>query len=366
MMRLARELLLVTASLTAAGCAAGPGNVEIRPIADPAAKLRQGSGDLAEAKSMLALGSVGLALEAFRRVQRQQPTSADAFAGIASCYAAMGRYDLARSNDEAALALAPSNPALLNALADVLDRQGKGNEATAARAEAARLANSAKAVSPTPANAAAPVETAAAEARGTTAPIAPELVSTATIASPSVTVQLPPARPVQKAAAASPSTRVSPQSPAPAPSPAPMQVAQSSSPRLERLSPGEVALLTSGRPMWSAQVVARTRLSTTVRWIPIESAHNRPNIQLLNAAHRQGLAARTRDVLFERGWRRIDIGNAAQLREKSVVLYPAARSALGRSLALQFGFRAIPSEGDVLVILLGRDAAALRVALRHG
>src|SRR5205814_8466018 len=109
----------------------------------------QGNGELAEAQSMLALGSVGLALEAFRRIQRQQPNSADALAGIASCYAAMGRYDLARSNDEAALALAPTSPALLNALADALDHQGKGDQAEAARADAARLATSSPAVSPT-------------------------------------------------------------------------------------------------------------------------------------------------------------------------------------------------------------------------
>ena len=118
--------------------------------------------------------------------------------------------------------------------------------------------------------------------------------------------------------------------------------------------------------MWSAKLVARTRLSTTVRWIPIENASALANIQLLNAARRQGLAARTRNVLLDRGWRRIDIGDAAQVREKSVVLYPANRSALGRSLALQFGCRAVVSTGDVLVVLLGRDAAALRVAPHRG
>jgi len=147
----------------------------------------------------------------------------------------------------------------------------------------------------------------------------------------------------------------------------PVQVAQFSSPRLERLSPGEVALVTSARPMWSAQVVARTQQSITVRWIPIQSASARPAIRLLNAARHEGLAARARGVLFDRGWRRIDIGDAAEVREKSVVLYPAARGALGRSLALQFGFKAVlVSEGDALVVLLGRDAAGLRVAPRRG
>ena len=55
-----------------------------------------------------------------------------------------------------------------------------------------------------------------------------------------------------------------------------------------------IALVTSGKPIWSAQVVARTRLSTTVRWVPIQSASTRPNIRLLNAARREGLAAQAR------------------------------------------------------------------------
>jgi hypothetical protein len=129
-------------------------------------------------------------------------------------------------------------------------------------------------------------------------------------------------------------------------------------PYLERLSPGEVALVSDGRPAWRAQLVAQTHTSTTVRWVPIMTAEARPNIQILNAAQHQGLAAKTRTVLLDRGWRKIQIGNAADVRERSVVIYPASRRTLGRSLAAQFGFPSqLQGESGVLVVLLGRDAA---------
>jgi hypothetical protein len=93
----------------------------------------------------------------------------------------------------------------------------------------------------------------------------------------------------------------------------------------------------------------------------------RPNIRLLNAARHQGLAARTRNVLLGRGWRLIEIGDAAEVRTTSLVIYPASRQALGRSLAAQFGFRsAVTGKSDQLVVLLGRDAAAMRAIRARG
>ena len=93
------------------------------------------------------------------------------------------------------------------------------------------------------------------------------------------------------------------------------------------------------------------------------TAQARPNIRVLNAAQRQGLAAGARTVLLDRGWRKIEIGNAGVVRERSLVLYPMSKQTLGRSLAAQFGFRArASSETKTLVVLLGRDA--LRAAPR--
>ena len=455
---------ICSSCLVAAGCTTTTqtADIKVRAIPDAAAKLRSGSGVLAEATGQLVLGNVGLALEGFRKALREQPNSAEAYAGIAKCYEAMGRYDLAQSNYEAALALAPDSPKLLTAVAVTLDQQGEKNAAQMARQEAA-------AVQPAPELPQPRLDTTAAVAMGS-----------------SITVQLPPARPVAShvavdlssqpaiaaeraraiaAGSALPNPRVDQRAAvalgsvdavqsaagwsadaarmaastvaadlsqppaveriAPAPevwlpkprtdqraavalgetqtvqSPfassagmlralasslgveLPQQAPQRRSggqgqsvatpeelargPYLERLSPGEVALVTDGRPAWRAQVVAQNRTSTTVRWGPILSAEARPNIRILNAAQRQGIAAMTRTVLLDRGWRKIQIGDAADVRERSVVIYPASRRTLGRSLAAQFGFPSqLQGDSGVLIVLLGRDAARPVVSARRG
>ena len=86
------KITLLAAGLTAAGCAATPNGVEVRPIADPASKLRPGADRLADAKGQLAIGNVGLALEAFRSVARLYPDNADAYIGMAACYEQMRRF----------------------------------------------------------------------------------------------------------------------------------------------------------------------------------------------------------------------------------------------------------------------------------
>ena len=91
------KILLMSSGLAAASCGIDH-NVEVRAIPQPGAKWQYGGGLLADARAQLALGSVGLALESFRKLQREQPESADTYAGIAACYATMGRYDLARAN----------------------------------------------------------------------------------------------------------------------------------------------------------------------------------------------------------------------------------------------------------------------------
>lgn len=105
--------LLVMASFAAAGCAAAPDQVEVRPIGGPGTKLRAADDPLAAAKGQFAIGNVGLALEGFRKAARENPNSAEALAGMAACYETMGRDDLAEAKYEAALALAPRNATLL-------------------------------------------------------------------------------------------------------------------------------------------------------------------------------------------------------------------------------------------------------------
>jgi hypothetical protein len=308
------------------------------------------------------MGNVGLAIEGFRKALREQPDSIAALGGLAACYDEMGRYDLSRLNYEAALAIAPTDPVLLNSFAASLERQGKRMEALAVRAEAAQLASAADALDRTQAEAEAPAAPIRVAAVAPAAPIGVAAVAqpapAPVVIGPSVTVTLPPPRPVE--------------APREVPIPAPtlrqvaVDLGQFAGPRLERLSPGVVALITIEQPAVQPKVIARTATSTTVRWVPVSVAGvlGRPNIRLLNAARNQGLAARTRGYLLGRGWRKIEIGDAAQVRARSIVYYPASRRMTGRSLAAQFGFASAVQQGDVLVVLLGRDAAAKGFQIR--
>jgi Tfp pilus assembly protein PilF len=507
------KILLVGVSLAAAGCVATK-DIKVRAIADPAAKLRFGGGLLAEGRAQLALGSVGLALETFRKLQREQPASADTFAGIAACYAAMGRYDIARENYEFALAYAPSDPGLLNALAASLDRLGEREQAMQVRAEAARLAaapavraQSQQAVVAPPAvpqlssvtvklptaaevsrksaeeavaiakprlSAAAvnlpaakravlarssivpaevlvvpPIETAPAKLTETAVAIAKPLLTAAIVNLPSarpallarpipianaeISIVTPVetaralskgeaiaiARPQLTAAAVSlpgahpamidrptfnpaeiviPAliemapevTSASPRQEPPADKPRDVPAAQvavraETTPHMERMSTGEVALITNPGPVWvaqsaprksqpreptrtdravailnvaQAQATARPVANNALRWVPLRYASSSTNVQILNAARKDGLAARTRVALLSRGWRKIGIGNARNIRQRSVVLYSPARVTLARRLAAHFGCKAIKVQGvQNVVVLLGRDAA---------
>jgi len=133
------KISLLAAGLATAGCAATQTAVQIRPIADPASKLRPGADRLADAKGQLAIGNVGLALEGFRGVARIYPDNAEAYIGMAACYEQMRRFDLAESKYQAALALDPRNATLLGRLAAALDQQGKTDEAAGVRGEIAAL-----------------------------------------------------------------------------------------------------------------------------------------------------------------------------------------------------------------------------------
>jgi tetratricopeptide (TPR) repeat protein len=291
----------------ATGCSSTAEKISIRPVGDRSAQQRPGSDELAYGRAQLRLGNVGTALEAFRKVQRQQPDNAEALAGIADSYTAMGRDDVARRYYEAALAMAPDDPALLKAVSPP------------AAAHAQNLATA-----QVPTNAATPAKQEAPIPEG----------------SASVTVQLPPATP-----AALPHAATAPVAP-----------------HLERVSPAEVALVTTAKPMWQAVIVARTSVSTTVRWVPIRSAAAETPIRVLNAARYQGLAARTRRLLYSQGWRRLAIGDAPRVRSSSLVLFPATQETRAKSLAAQLGFRAAStSGGDSIIVLLGRDAARFRM-----
>src|SRR5205085_12079141 len=142
--------------------------------------------------------------------------------------------------------------------------------------------------------------------------------------------------------------------------PAPHQVvASGTGPRLERLSLGEVALVSRGESRWASLVVKQDQRSATVRFVPLRQANLRfASVRLLNAARLQGLAAQTRMTLLDRGWRGIAIGDATAPRQQSLVLYPVHRRLTALSLARQFGIKATQrTSGREITVLLGRDAA---------
>ena len=216
---------------------------------------------------------------------------------------------------------------------------------------------------------------------------------------PSVTIKLPPARPVQSAPAplampaapkaARPASVPAPVALQPAPAPAPVPVllsvelasvapvrrhlapepepavVEDKGPRLERISMGEIALITSAAPpVWKATTIARTDQSTTLRFVPLRQAYAQPvKVRLLNAARVNRLAARTRNWLNARGWRGLSIGNATATRTHSVILYPAGKRAFAKRLSAQFGFPlARRASGAHVTVLLGTDAARQRPA----
>ena len=368
MIRGARSISLA-GCIAVAACAGNGAKLEVR-AKDPSAAIRKAGGSSLDlARGQLALGNVGLALEGFRRAARELPMSAEPLRGIANCYEAMGRHDLAQTNYEAALAFAPRDLTLLKALAQSMERRGKIAQAAAVRAEIGQLSADQLAVAAAP-----PVESQAVASSASTpqtiavadtkpieapsarqpqiqeamraAPLPPATVEPAQVAASSVTIALPPPR-----------SEPRPQ-PAPKTMDAPVRIV-ANKPKLERMSPGEVTLLTATALAWRPVVVAQSRQSTTVRFVPLQSAAARPTIRLLNAARRQGLAAYTRDYLVERGWRRIAVGDASQQRERSIVVYPAKHAIVGRRLAAQFGFQSQAArDANEFVVLLGRDAAA--------
>jgi hypothetical protein len=149
--------------------------------------------------------------------------------------------------------------------------------------------------------------------------------------------------------------------PAPNRAPAPLRVATGTGPRLERTSLDEVTLITKSEPQWASLVIKQNQRSATVRFVPLREANARlASVRLLNAARVQGLAARTRSTLHDRGWRAIAIGDASFVRARSLVLYPAHRRSTALTLARQFGFAAAQrASGREITVLLGRDSAML-------
>lgn len=304
-------LSVIAASVT--GCASD-GAIDIRPVGRQAVAGQPASVRLGFAQGHLALGNVALALEEFRRAEREAPGNVAALAGMAECYRQMGRTDLSRRYYEQALAVAPHEPQLYVGLARAFESDGQDDAARSLRAEAAERA----------ADKAAPTITATSTVRHL--PIGENAPSAA------VTVMLAPPREVTVA---------------------------SSQARLERLSSGEVALVTAGRSPWAGRRLAANAGSANA------GADKRQALVVLNGARIAGIAARTRDYLAARGLAKARIGDAPAPRARSVLRYPLKDR--DRALHVAAQFRAAPqlelSEGP-LTLIVGRDAAVDRPGRR--
>jgi hypothetical protein len=323
---------------------------------------------------------------------------------MADCYDRMGRFDLSRRNYEAALAIAPANLTILGALASSLDQQGDRDGAGKIRQEIALRSAAAK-VQATAVAEAQPGVRVADEAvelvrivapppvmEAARPPVAPapapvilasevlksvQVIAPAAIAAPVLAVAEAVAAPpvlkaeVPQAGVASTVTVKLPRmrsagSVTPTPVTFPVKAARIEAatlpvrgPHLERLSMGEIALISAPAPMWRPATVARTSRSTTVRFIPLREASTVPvQVRLLNAARINRLAARTQSWLVARGWRGLGVGDAGTVRAQSVILYPAGKRALAQTLSSQFGFAMKQrASGSQVTVLLGRDAA---------
>lgn len=295
------------ALLTASGCS-GSGQLNIRPIGEAATTPRAPSDRVALATGQLALGNVGLALEGFRRAAREDPLSVEALLGIGACYDRMARFDLSRGAYEQALAVSPDDPALYQALAASLQAQGLTAEAVALRREAANRHTATVAPVVTPSGSVASLPTTIAEP------------------GPSVTMMLPPPREVAEA---------------------PRAV------RLERLSSGEVALLTKPSSPWTTRIATASNRSASIRF------DGRPAIVVLNAARVAGIAAHTRDLLATRGFGRSRIGDAATIARHSEIRFAPAQRANAMRLASQFPFaHPVAVASGPLTLVIGRNAPA--------
>ncbi len=346
--------LVSAAVLACTACLGGEGRLEIRPSANG---LKAGPEPVplrvAEARGHLMLGNVALALQGFRKAARDDPASVSALAGIAQCYDQMRRFDLSRRHYEMALAIAPRDPILLAAFAGSLDQQGMRAEAASVRRELAAL-----------------VADAAPAVRLAEAPPVPAVPTIAAPVGQSVTIALPPPRPVgtaqpvavepQAMAVAPVGQSVTIALPPPRPVAAPKATATASQgqstahrrPRLERLSLTEVALVTGNGPRW-------VRPGTEPARTAARALSPRPlEVRVLNAARVDKLAARTRSFLGRFGWRQIAVGDAAVIRAHSLIVYPQGRQAAATRLAARLGF-ATAERHNVrqVTILLGRDAA---------
>lgn len=107
------------------GCGSSRRLSGIRPVGDVAV----GQTSVAAANALVERGQYGLAIAAYRRVLRLDPTNSPAREGLAITYEMLGRADLADRYYQEALALAPRNPRIYQNFAAFLRAQRRDADA---------------------------------------------------------------------------------------------------------------------------------------------------------------------------------------------------------------------------------------------
>jgi hypothetical protein len=314
------RLLLTTATLVLCSCSTS--KLEVRPLT---VGFATGGTEIEEAKRHFLLGNVAMASEIYRAVLRHRPKDTAALNGLAACYDRMGRFELSRRYYEEALAVDPSSPTTRHNFALSLKMQG--------------------------------------------------LESDIPFILPS---EQPPAA-VAEAAAETPQ-------PLELPSYVAEQVShtmpgrEQGRPVLERLSLAEVELKTTNpepaRNLKTAaqdavvgvqmgRVIQRTATEVVVRFDePVSATSARQaarleDLKVMNAVGRRGQAARLRQFLATKGWKGVGIGDAAEIRSASIIIYPVGAQLRAQELAQQLPFpvRTAPSaKANRLILMIGKNA----------
>lgn len=249
---------------------------------------------LEEAATQLGMGNVALAIGTFRRALRQAPDSPQAYVGLAVCYERLGRLDLAQRYYREGLIAVPDKAELAASYSAFLARHG---------IDVGALVE-------------APAVPAVAPA---------EDVPDATMMVRSVTIELAP-------------------------------LPETPGPRLERISAGEVELVTRPSPP-DAQSASARRV-----------ADGGP-VRVLNAVGRRGQAARMERHLRTIGWTQVSVGDASSRRARSFIASPPRSADAARRLSQALSFRPMvtisPSARQVSLVL-GRDAVPFDRRLTGG
>jgi hypothetical protein len=317
---------VAAAVLGTTACTTSTPNFQIRPVAiGSAPKQSTTFAELMQARGYLALGSVALALEGYRRVLRTDPANVGAMVGMAECYARMGRPDIASRYSQMALAASSGV------------RPGASHVAEASRQQ------SSEAVVPT------------------TAELGREDGPAAAVASATSNV---PTLTLSTAAAAKAMSELDVTLMPPAIKRSLLDRATGSAPamRLQRISAQEVVLLTSTAPikqadLQSSRALQRAQVASLTRAEP----GGRPRLAMLNAARVPGLAARTREAFKAVARGEILIGDAPQVIERTELRYAGDQYAEAQRLSRRLGvpMRRARLPSGRIALWLGRDAKRL-------